>query len=44
MKTATVKDFTLYPAPQRLKDFTDIFGSNLALLDARMKRFIGELK
>lgn len=43
-KTATVKDFTLYPGPQRLKDFTDIFGDNFGLLDARMKRFIGELK
>ncbi|MGI8982181.1 MAG: DUF1570 domain-containing protein [Pirellulaceae bacterium] len=44
MKTAAVKDFTQYPAPQRLKDFTDVFGSNLGQLDARMKRFIGELK
>ena len=44
MKTAAVKDFTVYPAPQRLQDFTDIFGSNLGLLDARMQRFIGELK
>ena len=44
MKTAAVKDFTLYSAPTRLKDFTDIFGSNLGLLDARMQRFIGELK
>lgn len=44
MKTAAVKDFTKYPAPQRLKDFTDVFGGNLGLLDARMKRFIGELK
>lgn len=44
MKTAAVKDFTAYPAPQRLKDFTEVFGGNLALLDARMQRFIGELK
>lgn len=44
MKSAAVKDFTLYPAPRRLKDFTDIFGGNLALLDARMQRFMGELK
>ena len=43
-KTAAVKDFTLYPGPQRLKDFTDIFGGNFGLLEARMKRFIGELK
>src|SRR6185369_8557587 len=26
-KTAAVKDFTKYPGPQRLKDFTDVFGS-----------------
>jgi hypothetical protein len=44
MKTAAVKDFSLYPAPQRVKDFTDVFGSNFALLDARMMRFVGELK
>jgi hypothetical protein len=44
MKTAAIQDFTLYPAPQRLKDFTDVFGSNLGLLDAKMKRFIGDLK
>jgi hypothetical protein len=44
MKTAAVKDFTAYPAPQRVKDFTNVFGGNLALLDARMKRFMGELK
>ena len=44
MKTAAVKDFTLYPGPQRLKDFTDIFGGNLGLLDARMTRFMSELK
>ncbi len=44
MKAAAVKDFSAYPAPQRLKDFTDIFGSNFALLDSRLQRFIGELK
>ena len=43
-KTAAVKDFTEYRGPERLKDFTDIFGSNLPLLDARMKRFIAEQK
>jgi hypothetical protein len=43
-KTAAVTDFTEYRGPERLKDFTDIFGSNLPLLDARMKRFIAELK
>ncbi len=44
MKTAAVKDFTQYRAPDRLKDFTDIFGDNLELIDARMKRFLAELK
>ena len=44
MKTDAVKDVTAYPAPQRVQDFTNIFGSNLGLLDARMQRFIGELK
>lgn len=44
MKTAAVKDFTEYRSPERLQDFTSIFGSNLGLLEARMKRFIAELK
>jgi hypothetical protein len=43
-KTASVGTFTAYPAPQRLKDFTDIFGSDLKLLDARMQRFVAGLK
>jgi hypothetical protein len=44
MKTAAVRPFSDYRAPQRLKDFTDTFGSDLAMLDARMKRFMAGLK
>ena len=43
-KTAALPPFADYPAPQRLQDFTDIFGSNLKMLDARMQRFIAGLK
>jgi hypothetical protein len=43
-KTASRDPFTLYPAVQRLKDFTDVFGNNLALLDAKFLRFINDLK
>ncbi len=35
---------TPYRAPERLKDFTDTFGSDLAMLDARLQRFIAGLK
>jgi hypothetical protein len=44
MKTAAIKPFSSYRAPERLKDFTETFGSELAMLDARMKRFIAGLK
>jgi hypothetical protein len=43
-KTASRPAFTLYTSAQRLKDFTDIFGENLPLLDAHFVRFINELK
>jgi len=43
-KTAAVEPFTPYPSPQRLKDFTDVFGSDLKLLDARMQRFLQSIK
>ncbi|MCI0357610.1 MAG: DUF1570 domain-containing protein [Planctomycetaceae bacterium] len=43
-KTAALPPFIEYRSPQRLKDFTDIFGSDLAMLDARMQRFIAGLK
>ena len=43
-KTAASKAFTEYTSPQRLKDFTDIFGTNLGMLDSRMQRFLQSLK
>ena len=43
-KTASRPPFTGYLSAQRLKDFTDIFGDNLPLLDAQFVRFINELK
>lgn len=42
-KTAGRKSFVKYTGPQRRKDFTDTFGENLALLDARLNRFINSL-
>lgn len=43
-KTAATKPFSDYRAPERLKDFTDAFGSDLSMLDARLQRFIAGLK
>jgi len=43
-KTAALPAFADYPAPKRLRDFTDIFGSDLKMLDARMQRFLVGLK
>ncbi len=43
-KTAARPDFAEYPAPKRLQDFTDVFGSDLAMLNARMQRFFAGLK
>jgi hypothetical protein len=43
-KTAARPAFADYPAPQRLQDFIDVFGSDLAMLDARLQRFIAGLK
>jgi hypothetical protein len=42
-KTAAHQAFTDCPAPQRVKDFTDVFGENVALLEAKFLRFIAEL-
>jgi hypothetical protein len=42
--TADRPAFADYPGPKRLQDFTDVFGADLAMLDARMQRFIGGLK
>jgi uncharacterized protein DUF1570 len=43
-KTAALPAFADYPAPRRLRDFTEVFGSDLKMLDARMQRFIAGLK
>ena len=43
-KTASREPFTLYTSAQRLKDFTDVFGENMALLDAHFLRFINDLR
>ena len=43
-KTASREPFTLYTNAQRLKDFTDVFGENMALLDAHFLRFINDLR
>jgi hypothetical protein len=42
-KTAAIPSFAPYPGPARLQDFTDVFGSNLPLLDARMQRYLAAL-
>jgi hypothetical protein len=44
MKTAAVRPFSNYRSPERLKDFTDTIGSDLGMLDARLKRFMAGLK
>lgn len=43
-KTASQDNLTERRAPERLADFTAMFGDNLKLLDAKMLRFIGDLK
>ena len=43
-KTAARPDFGAYPAPKRLQDFTDVFGGDLTMLNARMQRFVAGLK
>ena len=42
-RTSTRPNFSPYRGPDRLKDFTDIFGDNLALLNSRMIKFIVKL-
>lgn len=42
-KTAGRKSFVEYPSPHRLKDFTDAFGADLTMLDAKILRFINSL-
>jgi hypothetical protein len=43
-KTATVPNFTQRRSPERLSDFTSVFGTNLKLVEAKMLRFMQELK
>ncbi len=42
-KTAARKPFSEYRGPERLADFTAAFGSDLAMLDARLLRFLADL-
>jgi hypothetical protein len=42
-KTAARQPFTDYLAAERVKDFTDVFGENIALLEAKFLRYIAEL-
>ncbi len=43
-KTAAVSNFSQRRSPERLADFTAIFGTNLKLVEAKMLRFMNELK
>lgn len=43
-KTASVPNFTQRRSPERLGDFTSVFGTNLKLVEAKMLRFMQELK
>ena len=43
-KTAARQPFIGYSSDQRKKDFTDVFGQDLIMLNARMARFIQSLK
>lgn len=43
-RTAAIKSFETYPAPQRLKDFTDAFGGNFEMLNAKLLRQVEGVK
>jgi hypothetical protein len=43
-RTAGCEDFADYSSTARLRDFTDIFGENLKLIDAKFLRYIEKLK
>ena len=43
-RTAATKSFEPYNGPQRLKDFTDTFGSNFELLNAKLLRQVEGVK
>ncbi|MCA9169743.1 MAG: hypothetical protein KDB23_18845, partial [Planctomycetales bacterium] len=42
--TASRQAFVDYPSEERLKDFTRFFGTDLKMFDARLQRFISEVK
>ena len=42
-KTAALPSFGTYKSPQRLQDFTAVFGNDLVMLDARLQRFLAGL-
>ena len=43
-KTADRPNFSERRVPERLSDFTAVFGANLQLLEAKLLRFMGDLK
>lgn len=43
-RTAAQQDFADYSSTARLRDFTEIFGDNLKLIDAQFLRYIEKLK
>lgn len=43
-KVAARPRFQPYPAKQRVRDFTNVFGSDLALLDAQLRRYVEGLE
>ncbi|WP_254507702.1 DUF1570 domain-containing protein [Anatilimnocola floriformis] len=43
-KTAAVKSFEDYSQPQRVRDFTEIFGNNWEMLNVRLLRHIAAIK
>ncbi|HEX5102458.1 MAG TPA: DUF1570 domain-containing protein [Pirellulaceae bacterium] len=43
-RTAATRPFSTYRSQERMKDFTDIFGSDLAMLDAQLQRYLAGLK
>ncbi len=43
-KTGSHSPFVEVRGPERLKDFTSVFGDQLDLLEAKMLRYLGELK
>jgi len=43
-KLAGRPPFAEYRSPERLRDFSDVFGNDLRMLSARLQRFMSELK